>query len=502
MEFGVFHLFSGIGSGALGFARAQESYLGMQARFRTLGGVDVDPEACQDFERLTGVSATCLDLFPREDYVAFHGHEPPADWQEVTPADIRRSAGGVRPDVVFTSPPCQGMSALMPQASAATEKYQALNRLTLRGIALILAAWADDLPGLIILENVPWITSRGAELLNQIKTLLTHVGYRIDDGTHDLGEVGGLSQHRRRYLLVARHPGKVPAPLYVPPKRRVRAIGDALGPLPVPGSTSAGPMHRLPQLNWLTWLRLALIPAGGDWRDLQAVDPGTCCIVPDDDADDLVYAAPDARLGYAPRKGVFRVGSWTAPSTTVIGTASVRGSNGIAAVADPRLDHIPHGGSYRVTGWSETGTSVTGQAGVGTSNGLQAVADPRVPEATESGTWVIISADNTWHRPLTTLELAVLQGLPARLPNGEPLVLAGNSQARWRKRIGNAVPVQAAEAVARLMLMTLMAAQANILMLNVYATVVWVRNQQRHIWTQLTPPRWSRRWGGGLRHGV
>jgi hypothetical protein len=61
-----------------------------------------------------------------------------------------------------------------------------------------------------------------------------------------------------------------------------------------------------------------------------------------------------------------------------------------------------------------------------------------------------------WHRPLTTLELAVLQGLPWVLeeetPEGivsTPLVLAGSSGKRWRERIGNGIPVAGAEAWGR-----------------------------------------------------
>ena len=67
-----------------------------------------------------------------------------------------------------------------------------------------------------------------------------------------------------------------------------------------------------------------------------------------------------------------------------------------------------------------------------------------------------------WHRPLTTLELAVLQGLPAALeeetPAGlvsTPLVLAGSSDKRWRERIGNGIPVAGAEAWGRSILKAL-----------------------------------------------
>lgn len=559
-EFGIFHLFSGLGGGALGFQRADEEYLGLRGRFRTLGGVDSDPDACGDFETLTGVPATCMDLFAREDYVAFHGTEPPDDWQEAMPADLRRAAGHQRPDVIFLSPPCKGFSALLPQASAASDKYQALNRLTVRGIALALAAWGDDLPGLIILENVPRITSRGINLLTQIKALLTSAGYRLDDTTHDLGEVGALSQHRRRYLLVARHPAKVPAPLYVPPKRKVKAIGDALGPLPLPDAPEAGPLHRLPRLQWLTWVRLALIPAGGDWRDLQAIIPESVRIVPhggdeswaltdpripgDNDArhSNIYRVTPwdeafgtvtsgkdqaicDPRLNHDCRGGAFKVTAWGETANTVIGSGQLGGSSSTAAVADPRPPQRANrrSGQYAVCGWDAPCGTVTGEDTIGSGapsiadprltdrasrhpsvfkiqpweeasdtvtgtrfgSGALAVADPRLPDARDAGTWVIIAADNTWHRPLTTLELAVLQGLPARLEAGLPLTLAGKSQAKWRERIGNAVPVGAAEAVGRTMLRTLIAGQANMLMLNLYATAVWVRNVSRHVWSRV-----------------
>ena len=66
----------------------------------------------------------------------------------------------------------------------------------------------------------------------------------------------------------------------------------------------------------------------------------------------------------------------------------------------------------------------------------------------------IIARDGTWHRPLTTLELAILQTLPATL-NGHPLVLAGKSDKTWREHIGNGIPRDAAEAWGRQLLETL-----------------------------------------------
>ncbi|MBE0467594.1 MAG: DNA cytosine methyltransferase [Candidatus Desulforudis sp.] len=82
-------------------------------------------------------------------------------------------------------------------------------------------------------------------------------------------------------------------------------------------------------------------------------------------------------------------------------------------------------------------------------SGSAAVADPRIPLDNErpDPPPIIISLDGTWHRPLTTLELAALQGFPTILPNGQPLTLAGRSDSRWRERIGNAVPPPAAKAI-------------------------------------------------------
>ena len=61
---------------------------------------------------------------------------------------------------------------------------------------------------------------------------------------------------------------------------------------------------------------------------------------------------------------------------------------------------------------------------------------------------IISPISGHWHRPLTTMELAVIQGLPWWLGSG-PLTLAGKSDRRWRERIGNGIPVGGAEAWGR-----------------------------------------------------
>ena len=356
-----FHLFCGLGGGAAGFNRGQARVGAMQARFRCLGGVDSDPAAIADFERLAGAPGTVLDLFDREQYRAFHGHEPPPDWREATPEDIRRAAGGERPHVVFTSAPCKGFSGLLPQRSAQTARYQALNDLTMRGVWLTLEAWADDPPEFILFENVPRIQSRGRHLLDEITALLEAYGYAVAETTHDCGELGGLAQRRRRFLLVARHREKVPPFLYEPGLRPLQRIGDVLGRMPAPDAKDAGPMHRLPRLQWRTWVRLAFVEAGHDWRSLERLRVRDGVL-----ADYLIL--PLGRY----RNGFLGVRPWDDQAATVTGTA--RPGCGPYAVADPHWRGHEYG-QYGVRRWDETSGAVSGQSAVG--GGRYAVADPR-----------------------------------------------------------------------------------------------------------------------------
>jgi len=169
------HLFCGMGGGARGFNQATARVGTLEADFRCLGGIDVDAAAIRDFSRLAGVPGTCLDLFDREQYTAFHGREPPTDWQEAGPDRVRRAFGGERPHILFLSAPCKGFSGLLSEGKSKLAKYQALNRLTLRGIWLALEAYRDDPVELILFENVPRIATRGRSLLDRIANLVKQI---------------------------------------------------------------------------------------------------------------------------------------------------------------------------------------------------------------------------------------------------------------------------------------------------------------------------------------
>lgn len=350
-QFTSLYLACGLGAGARGFLEAKAELGPDSAQFKNLGGIDLDPHSCADFRRLA------------------NGPALEADLSKLTPAELLawltkehgREAALRRPDCVFSSFPCKGFSRLLGHAKSLEPKYQALNRLVYQGLFLMCETWSEPPPTLVF-ENVPGIMTRGAEVLAKVRQLLTNYGYVFHESTHDCGEIGGLAQHRKRYLMVARRPAIVPGFVYQPPKKRVRACGEVLTELPIPGMNSeGGVLHQLPKLSWLNWVRLALIPAGGDWRDLPSVV--------------TLEQTAKAADTFKGRPGLFGVQEWSEPAPTVSGSMSVSGSNGTAAVADPRLDHEPRRNSLGVGRWDKPAKAVRGRADVRT--GEAAIADPR-----------------------------------------------------------------------------------------------------------------------------
>lgn len=635
-EIGVAVFCGGIGGYTSGAMESQLEYGGELFKAKILCSVDFDPIANLNHDLITGDDKSItMDLFTRQQYIDWNGHEPPDDWCEMTPWDIWQAFGEETPFLLFSSPPCKGLSALLPKKSADTKKYQALNELVPRTLELGLKACMEfdgQVPAIIQLENVPRIQTRGKDLLKRITKLLKKFGYAVDmRADHNLGEVGGLGQNRLRFQIMARCEAQVPNFVYLPPKKQLLSIGDVIGPLPTPGDIVAGgPLHRLPNLQWKTWVRLALIPAGGDWRDLQSVPLEQYRIVHEARAGSMgvqdwdkpssavtstagpgrsngAVAINDVRFGFADSThgSIYRMTRFDDVGPTV--TGAHRPNNGAVSVADPKLPEREsrHPGAYRIVKHDETGPCVTGtrfgsgaiavadpmvndrdgqrrsngypvrgyddqahtitaedslgsggqsiadpkvntdlmpdsygvhdwgkpgkavraaarimnssasisdprtndrqgrytdqyrmramaeQAGAVTGvtdvqsgaqlvadlrfgcearsgtmgvidwdstaptvsasgdvyNGSNAVSDPRIPEDKDRGVWLLIAEDGTWHRPLTTYELAMLQGFDPFLPDGRPFQLEGCSDAKAREYIGNAYPKPAAKAV-------------------------------------------------------
>lgn len=532
-RYGVLNLFCGAGGCALGFQRAG---------FDLVGAVDSWGLACEAYQILTGHAATQADL------------------GAMTPAELL-AACTRRPDVVVMSPPCKGNSRCLSEELAATPHYQRLNALAYRATFLVLSTWQTP-PPLLLLENVPGITLRSAAWLDDVVKLLHAHGYAVHQSTHDCGELGGLAQRRRRYLLVARHMAQAPAFLHHPPLQRVRGMGEVLGelPIPLPGSDAGGPMHRLPLLSPKNLVRLALIPAGRDFRWLPPEVRHAAALTPAalperaarqnggygvggwEDASHAVvaHATPsttwasvaDPRLSCAPRGGGYGVRSWEEEAGCVVGAAchdngawSVadpridrprrEGSLGVkswedastaiiahaipqnhpCSVADPRLEHAPRKGGHRVGAWGEPSGTVIGEARIDKGFSVQDPRDVAFTHVIDAsgdvpvlrGPWldldrkqggctaIIRAADGTWHRPLTTLELAALQGFPTQAADGAWLVLPGANHAAWRELIGNAIPPATAEAIAKSCIDTLEAAGVGF---QLRGEPVWVSPQE------------------------
>lgn len=237
--------------------------------------------------------------------------------------------------------------------------------------------FGGSVPAIIQLENVPRITTRGRSLLKRIRKLLEKHGYAISiKADHNLGEIGGLGQNRVRFLMMARHEAQMPNPIYYPERKRLRSIGEVLATLPAPGDVVAGgPLHKLPRLQWKTWLRLSLIPAGGDWRDLNLVD------------------WESLRVVHEPRRGAYEVADWDKPSRAVTSTAGPERSNGVAAVSDPRLQINGNGKAnlFRVQHSDEPASCVTGAAGP--YQGATCTNDPNSKGIEHAGVYRIVRAD-------------------------------------------------------------------------------------------------------------
>lgn len=359
-------LFGGIGGFSAGLMRSKVEAYGKVYNWKVLCSIDFDPVACKNHDLVTGEqTAVQMDLFSRDQYRKWFGQEPPEDWREVTPWDVWQAFSQQVPDYIFLSPPCKGFSGLLPSKSAQSEKYQALNLLTLRGLELCLEAcrlYGDgELPQFIHFENVPRIRTRGKSILAKIREIFKKYGFAYDErADHNLGEIGGLGANRLRFLSLGRNEKRVPNFCYLPPKKPLKTIGDVIGPLPMPDDPAGGPLHRLPRLQWKTWVRLALIPAGGDWRDLNKLD------------------WENYRIIHEPRGGAYAVEDWDKPSRTVTGAAGPGRSNGAAAVSDPRinLDSNGHASIYRVVKYDDAGPTVTGA--FRPNNGAITISDPRL----------------------------------------------------------------------------------------------------------------------------
>ncbi len=536
-EFTHLQLFSGLGGLSAGVGDATAVHYGLEGSWRPLAAIDSCPKTIDAYNPYTGTQAGhAIDLFSRQQYTDFWGHEPPPDWEEITPDRLRQLCGGASPDLVCSSPPCKGYSGLIGEGKSQSPKYQALNALAYRGVWLVLEAFRDAPPAFFLLENVSRIQTRGRQYLHDLEGLLRAYGYSVNGFSHCCGEVAGLAQKRSRYLLVARHQERVRPYLFQPKKRPLRSVGEVLGQLPMPGPLNGGHLLHMPRrTTWQTRLRLALIPPGEDWRALKRlrIEDGRVMdyvLVPEryghqgnlgvldwkhsagavtSEASPTTgaFSVGDPRAAYTGEYGQLGVQDWDTPSPPIpVGTSPGQGPY---SIADPRPPGVRHNNVFRLISWDGTAPAVTGGAGPSSGgysvaepmqrwmhqdqagnhrnghfgiipwdghapavtahachdNGRFSVADPRLPEPGDLGTWTIVSPYGTVNQPLTTLELAVLQGLlgPEDLElttTASSLITSAASDTQKRQWIGNAVPRPTARVLGETILRCLLAEEA------------------------------------------
>lgn len=296
----VLHMFAGLGGCTRGMQRAG---------WRSVGSIDRDAKALAQLRRWTGTPVFAADI----------GAMQPAELRALVPE---------APDMMIMSPPCKSFSGCMPAARAAEDRYVDMSQLAVRATFLALEAWPRP-PGLILIENVPRIQTRGAPLLEQIVGLLHRYEFAVDTRTHCCGRLFGGAQQRLRFLLLARHMPRVRAFVRRPPEKPLRGVGEVIMRFPSPVAEHADPMHRMPLLSPMNWLRLAAIRPGRDWRDLPAE------IVIAGRAEATDPRPPWDRERHAGRPDSWGVGSLDAPSLTIRGRQEVQTSR--RSIVDTRL---------------------------------------------------------------------------------------------------------------------------------------------------------------------
>ena len=261
----------------------------MVADFRCIGGVDVDAASIRDFGRLAGVPGTVLDLFDREQFEAFHGHAAALRLARGHagghPRRRRSRAAAYRLPVGALArlqrAPERGEVA-EPEIPGAEQAHAPRH--------LPAAGGLQGRPSeLLLFENVPRIANRGRKLLDRITGLLRAYGYIVAETTHDCGRLGGA-----RSVAQALPPGRsAPRKGAAVPLRAAEALAPCRGRRARPHADAGRPSRGgrctgLPSLHWQTWVRLAFVEAGSDWRSLSklATDDGMLrdfALQPDED---------------------------------------------------------------------------------------------------------------------------------------------------------------------------------------------------------------------------
>ena len=158
---------------------------------------------------------------------------------------------------LLAGPPCQGFSTLGRQDPADARN----------SLALAVPVWAERCGAQVaIVENVPPFVR--SPQWREMADALRAADYLVDVWELEAAD-HGTPQLRRRSFTIASRIGRIRPPL--PEKARLTA-GDVLSH-PI---ASDDPMHIWPTAAGVAARRIALVPPGGDKRDIMRVAPELC----------------------------------------------------------------------------------------------------------------------------------------------------------------------------------------------------------------------------------
>ncbi|MCP4364226.1 MAG: DNA cytosine methyltransferase [Planctomycetes bacterium] len=122
---------------------------------------------------------------------------------DVTGQEIFKLLGKKKIDLVAGCPPCQGFSQL-------TEKYK--RRDSRNGLVLEMARIIEETkPRMVMMENVPGITTKGKLILEEFVGRLKRMGYLINMDVLQMADYG-VPQSRKRFVLLAGKGFYIPLP--------------------------------------------------------------------------------------------------------------------------------------------------------------------------------------------------------------------------------------------------------------------------------------------------
>lgn len=220
MEIDVLDLFCGCGGTSLGFKNARIP----GARYRVIGGVDIDRHALATFAH--NVKAPALEC----------------DLSTIDRAGLQNLLGQTKrnknnPLFLIGCAPCQDFSSHTKKKTTKGERKSLLPKL---------AEIAYELrPDAILIENVPeLLADRNWEFFVSAKARLEKAGYVVRARIYNFATFGLPQERFRTVIMALKAPFRMPNGLFSPPQ--FRTVRSAIGGLPVlkPGTSDPGdPMH-------------------------------------------------------------------------------------------------------------------------------------------------------------------------------------------------------------------------------------------------------------------